>query len=63
MDVGALDRTRIAAKINRALRTVDRAYAGIKIADTSRAAITLGARELGLPPPPPAKPKPRGRAV
>jgi hypothetical protein len=48
----AQQRAAIALRASRGARTVDRAYAGARIEDTTRTSIARAAIELGLPPPP-----------
>ena len=52
--VSSPERVRIAAASDSSPRTVDRAYRGERIHETTRARITRAARELGLPAPPAA---------
>lgn len=48
----APERIRLADRSGSGIRTIDRAYAGATIRDTTRERIARAARELGLPPPP-----------
>lgn len=45
-------RTQLAAVSGTAIRTVDRAYQGARIHDTTRERLDRAAHELGLPAPP-----------
>jgi DNA-binding LacI/PurR family transcriptional regulator len=47
-----IDKIKLAAKANRSVRSVQRAYEGRRVNAFTEAAILEAAKELGLPPPP-----------